>query len=198
LAADRVDTAVRRIVERINRQANAICCLAIIPILVPIIALGRTTDWRLALALSAAWLAVVGFTLRQLGTRTARRAARRFNRAFPEGSAERPLALGILAGLTSQFSVLRKMKVALGVPPDPQPFAAAPDTGPGAQDRPSLPRAPNPVSIGPGDFLPLDILNRPGPPGPAPPASGKFPYVPLDPLEKPAGTEDPTADPAGG
>src|SRR5262249_12884446 len=103
---DSVGTVVRRLVASLDYQAGAIWAIGVIPILVPIIAVWRLLDWRVALALTAGWLVLADFLLRRLGTTVARRAAWKFNRKFPEGSAWRPPALAILAGLSSQYSSL--------------------------------------------------------------------------------------------
>jgi internalin A len=178
----------------------------------------------LALAVACAvlgWLAVIPFGLggfvvlgvvgAGLTNWIVALAVRSFNERFPEGGAERPLALEVLAGLNSPNKMPEKLRVALGVPIGPQvspeehvqagldQLAATQQTPPSAPASPAVDLSPlhlrppalssAPPSSGlaspsPPDFIPLELKNRPEQTAAKTQDSGRF-YVPLEPLEKP-------------
>jgi hypothetical protein len=211
--AEQVDAVVRRLAASLERHFVTVCTIAILPTVLPIIAFWKLLAWWVALALTGGWLMVLEILFRRLGAFFARRAAGRFNRKFPEGSAARPVALGIVAGLQSQYSYLKKWKVALGLPPQappappsspgPPPADSAPaKLGGGAPavssslhlGRPSASSAQPFSTPGSGrlDYIPLELKGGPGDLGAEPPPSGPLAFLPLEPLEKTtAGTEKP-------
>jgi hypothetical protein len=196
-------------VRSLEGQQKAAAAVAILPYLVPVIAAWRMLDWRAALPLSVAWVVLLDQLGRRRGTLFARRAVQRFNEKFPEGSAARPEALQVLAGLHSMYTALGKMKQGLGLPGEQQwvprlrgrrspsplsgPSAPAP-TGSGAATSAEglhLGSAPAPSSPERSqDFLPLEL---PGQPGPQPPPSDRFVFVPIEPVARP-GAGLPPAD----
>jgi hypothetical protein len=130
----------------------------------------------------------------------------RFNRRYPIGAAERPVALESLSGLSSPHQAAQKMRVALGLPlgpaqtPEAQIQAAldqlsgAPtsptaglDVGPIPSEQSSARRA----SKEPADFIPLELNDPRDRPALKTPDRVHITYVPLEPLEKPIDEKEP-------
>ncbi len=125
------------------------------------------------------------------------RAASRFNKLFPRNSQDRPIALGILAGMTSPFHLAAKLQVALDVPVGLQ--APAED-----QVQAALAKLEPPPSVGhtsatataavpphhstlpgsSGQFIPLDVHHRPQSTRHAEGERDETLHVPLQPLER--------------
>jgi hypothetical protein len=142
-------------------------------------------------------------------------AVRRFNRRYPIGAAERPVALESLSGLSSPHQAAQKMRVALGLPLGPAQtpevqVQAALDQLSRAPTSPTasafVPADPSPLHVGPisaeqssalpaskepADFIPLELNDPRDRPALKTPDSVRIAYVPLEPLEKPINDKEP-------
>ncbi len=124
------------------------------------------------------------------------RAASRFNALFPRNSQERPIALRILAGMTSPLHLAEKLQIALDVPLgsqaaedqvqaalqklEPPPSAGHTTAAALAAIPPQRPASPGSS----GEFIPLDMRHLPQPTGPDEGEADEALHVPLQPLER--------------
>jgi hypothetical protein len=179
-----VEAALQAILASLERRAYLWLAVAIVPLIAPISLLLILVDWRLAVLLGCVWLAVTEFVSSRVAQATGRRAARRFDREFPEKSSVRPLALSILERLHSEAcpNSLDAMRQALGLPSGVYLSGAScvPAVAPVATTS-ALPIA------GSGVYVPLEIGDKNARPSPAASARLCVPIEPIAPAEKEEG-----------
>jgi serine/threonine protein kinase/WD40 repeat protein len=119
-----IGARVLRVLASLSKVRERIYLLAALPLFGPIIAFWVYLNWQLALPLTGGWLLLAEIVLRFIiSPWMARKAVNTFNREFPEGSAERLAAVEIMARLPNPYPSAKKIKKALGVPPEPQAAA---------------------------------------------------------------------------
>jgi hypothetical protein len=215
--AARIHQDVLRTVQFSDRFLRAAAVTGGGSVLVGVIVIWVVVPWGyfgIAIALSAFWVLLCGFLALGADNLIVFLAVRKFNRHFPQKSAERPAALRSLSRLITPNKAAQKMRLALGlIGPEEAPEASVqaaldqlsgplplPTPGPSAPADPgSLHLGPSPLDptspLPPGkarpDFIPLDLQERPDSPAPQTPEGVRFGYVPLQPLEKPADAKEP-------
>jgi hypothetical protein len=161
----------------------------------------------MALGLSLGWIlvcALIGMTVENLLVWLT---VHRFNRRFPEGSAERQGAVALMARWNSKLPAAQRIRLAICPSgPESAPEAqvqaaldqlagapAASSTVPGdpsplhlghAAASPGK-KAPHPAGSGPGSLIPLEFSDRHDPAGPKPAADAQPLFLPIEALDNP-------------